>query len=405
MEALAAWLDATLEFPAAPDALPGERARARLDMALTLASIPVAASWGLVYLALGQAGAAIFPLVFALATGGLLEYLWLTRDYATFQKGNLALGLAVAFALQWFLGGYLGSGLVLLWGALAVRRALLFGGAALADAGVLAFFNLVLLALLREGPMAPPAYVLTRQEILAHFVVNLLGVVLLGHGAARYVTEGNRLEEERASRLLRCVLPAALMARAAGPGRRGLATVVRLEPEREGDLAERGRRLEALDAQVAAAGLVGLRDAEGGLLAVAWDEDAATPGLGGLGPMVAALEVAVRAAGEGVRVAMARGEVTGELVGEESPRYQLDGTPLVVSRELLARGRAGRIRAGAELGEALGARVTLEVADDGGGGAWLTRRDRPGLRPERPCPPARRAHPRSLGERVWRRKR
>lgn len=404
MDDLAAWLDATLDFPAGADVHPGERTRGRLDMALTMVAIPVAASWGLVYLALGQPGAAVFPLVFALGTGGLLEYLWLTRDHAGFQRGNLALGLVVAFGLHWYLGGYLGSGVALLWGALALRRALLFGGAGLADVGLVAFVALALVALFREGPLAPEAYVLTRQEILGHFVVNLLGVVLLGHGAARYLAEATRREEVRSDRLLRSVLPAALMTGTAGPSREGAATVVRMEIPPEGTLAERGRELEELDAMVSGAGLVGLRDPEGGLLAVTWDRDAGTR-CAGLLPLTAALEVAVRAAARGARVAMARGGVEGELVGERSPRYQLLGPPLVLARELLARSRPGRVRATPEVGEALGPRVQATVADDGGGGVWLVLRQVPGLRPERPRPRRQPRHPRTLGERVWRRRR
>lgn len=402
MDDLAAWLDATLDFPVGADALPGERTRARLDMALTMAAIPIAGSWGLVYLALGQPGAAVFPLVFALATGGLLEYLWLTRDYYGFQQGNLVLGLGVAFGLQWYLGGYLASGVVLLWGALAVRRALLFGSHNMADAGMIAFVFLALFALLREGPMAPVAYPLTRQEIMGHFLVNLVGVALLGHGAARYLAETARREEQRSDRLLRSVLPVALMSPETGPGREGPATVVRVELPGEHSLADRGRALEELDGLVARAGLVGLRDPEGGLLAVAWDSDAGDH-LGGLIPLIAALAAAEQAAARGAQVAMARGVVEGALVGEDSPRYQLQGSPLVQVRELHAKATAGRVRATPEVGEALGARVTVEVADDGGGGVWLTRRDAAGLRPELPRRRRQRRHPRTLGERVWKR--
>jgi hypothetical protein len=403
MDDLAAWFDAILDFPVGEDALPGERARARLDMALTMAAIPVAASWGLVYLALGQAGAAIFPLVFALGTGGLLEYLWLTRNYYGFQQGNLILGLAVAFGLQWYLGGYIGSGLVLLWGALAVRRALLFGGSHMADAGIIAFAFLALFALLREGPMAPEAYPLTRQEILGHYLVNLVGVAILGHAASRYLADTARLEEVRSNRLMRTVLPGALMTGEGDPRRSGPATVLRLEVAQEA-LADRGRELEELDQVVARAGLVGLRDAEGGLLAISWDGDAGER-LGGLVPMTAAVRVAEQAAGRGARVAMARGEVEGEFAGEESPRYQVQGAPLGRTRDLLGRAEAGRIRATPEVGEALGPRVVATVADDGGGGVWITGRETPGLRPERRRKRRRRRHPRTLRERVWRRRR
>ena len=113
--------------------LPGDDEQTRhRKVQLTVVSmliVPLAFVWGGMYFAFGEPAAGVIPTSYAILT--LLDLLMLIRfrRYELFRQIQQVMILLLPFGLQLVLGGFVGSGIVILWSFFAVLSVLLFGSA------------------------------------------------------------------------------------------------------------------------------------------------------------------------------------------------------------------------------------------------------------------------------------
>ncbi|HSD31980.1 MAG TPA: ATP-binding protein [Gemmatimonadales bacterium] len=164
----------------------------------TIASIlmiPAGLVWGALYFAYGARTVAAIPVAYSVVT--LLDLLILSRlrRYQTFRQTQQLLILVLPFALQVALGGFVGSGLVILWSFIAVLMAVLFGGVRSTVWWFIAYVTAIVAAALLQPQLAIdnplPAWL-----ILTFFVLNVVAVSSLAFIVLRsFVTDRRRLRE------------------------------------------------------------------------------------------------------------------------------------------------------------------------------------------------------------------
>ncbi len=106
-----------------PDEL---RLKKRLLVAIALMVFPAALLWGFIYLIAGEPTAALGPLIYAGISFASIVHFAITRRLRFFRFGQLFLILAIPFALQNALGGFVQGSGVIMWSWLAPLGALLF---------------------------------------------------------------------------------------------------------------------------------------------------------------------------------------------------------------------------------------------------------------------------------------
>jgi hypothetical protein len=124
--------------------------------------------------------AALIPLGHVVVTGLGLVYFVRTRRSAAFRRSQFCLILALPALLQWSLGGFAGSGGVVLWALFAPLGALLFEGTRRSVPWFVAFVTVVLLAGLLDPWLLrlPARRLFLRERALVRCATNAL------HGAA-----------------------------------------------------------------------------------------------------------------------------------------------------------------------------------------------------------------------------
>jgi adenylate cyclase len=186
----------------------------------TTVTTALAAVWVATYSILGLYWAAAIPFLYQVVSIVNLAVLARTRRYRFFRASALALGLALPFALQLTLGGFVRSSGVILWSFTAPLGALLFAGRREATRWFGAFLVAIVLAATLDPLVATAAEEVPAALRLAFFALNVLGVTgtcyfLLQYfvrerdHSARLITA----ERERSERLLLNVLPQAIAER------------------------------------------------------------------------------------------------------------------------------------------------------------------------------------------------
>lgn len=179
--------------------------------------------WVATYWALGLHLSAAVPAAYqVLSVVGLVAF-WRTKRFRLLRDLQLVLILALPFALQWSLGGFVAGSAVALWALISPLGAMLFGARAAPWIG--GFLGLLVVSALLEPVLSPAAVPATIG--LAFFVLNLgvpsltvfvlLRYFLVQRDVARaaLAEEHRKLEAERArsERLLLNVLPASIAGR------------------------------------------------------------------------------------------------------------------------------------------------------------------------------------------------
>ncbi len=168
--------------------------------------------WSALYFFFNEALSAAIPLVYVMVTLLGLASFAMTRRFALLRWIELALILALPFALQLTLGGFVPSSGVVLWSLLAPIGALVFGASRPA-LWLLAFLVLVAIAGVFEGSLrgtnALPEWVRTVFFVLNIATISTLAVTLLAV-FNRQRDEAMRLlaaEQGRSEGLLLNILP------------------------------------------------------------------------------------------------------------------------------------------------------------------------------------------------------
>jgi adenylate cyclase len=165
---------------------PGDDAEVRTQKTLLVLSallfIPPSLVWSALYFVFDEPLSAAIPLVYVLVTLLGLASFALTRRFALLRWIELALILALPFALQLTLGGFVPSSGVVLWSLLAPIGALVFG-APRAALWLVAFLALVATAGVLEGSLrgtnALPDWLRTTFFVLNIVAISTLAVTLL----------------------------------------------------------------------------------------------------------------------------------------------------------------------------------------------------------------------------------
>ena len=169
--------------------------------------------WGSIYLVFGEWQAALLPFAYSILSLPSLSLRRHVRRLDVLIRLQLVLIMAIPFLLAVVLGGYVGSGGVVLWSLLGPIGAFLIGGQRGAVRWLVVYLALVVLV----AVLAP--YVTVENElpsavILAFFVLNVGSVSAIAFGLLYYFTGENRrvlemlrLEKDKSERLLLNVLP------------------------------------------------------------------------------------------------------------------------------------------------------------------------------------------------------
>ncbi len=175
----------------------GEETRQR-KVQLVIASIlvvPAGVIWAALYFAFGERTAAAFPLAYSVLTLGDLLLLIRLRRYELFRYIQQFLLLALPFAVQLALGGFVGSSVVILWSFLAVLMALLFGGTRTA----LGWFAAYLVTVFAAAVIQPHLVINNRLPlwlVLTFFVLNVVTVSTLAFVVlCSFISDRRRLRE------------------------------------------------------------------------------------------------------------------------------------------------------------------------------------------------------------------
>jgi adenylate cyclase len=172
----------------------------------------LAVVWVVSYSVLGLYLAAAIPFTYQVSSVVNLYLFARTKRYRFFRASELGLSLALPFALQLSLGGFLPSSGIVLWSFTAPLGALLFSGRRSAIRWFVAFVILVGLSAALD-PLLEAADIPT-PIALVFFALNVLGVTGTCYFLLHYfVGERDRAaaiiasEQERSERLLLNVLP------------------------------------------------------------------------------------------------------------------------------------------------------------------------------------------------------
>jgi adenylate cyclase len=207
------WLDRAAKIGADPRDDDELRLRKALLVLVCVLVLPISLAWGAIYLALGAAAGLIAWLYF-LVSAGAIAIFSRTRDTEWLLRVELlALLLAPTISMA-FVGGFIGSGAVGLWGILAPLGALVFNGARSGLRWFVAFVSVFLVSgiagELAVGGRSPlPTWfestMIALNVTVAGAIVFLL--LMLFVRQREDALAALRIEQDRAENLLLNILP------------------------------------------------------------------------------------------------------------------------------------------------------------------------------------------------------
>jgi adenylate cyclase len=222
------WLGRLADFGALPTDTAEERLRKSLLITLVvLLGIVALSIYVVFYWSLGLRLAASIPFAYQVVSVMGLIYLARTKDFTTFRTVALFMALTLPVSLQWALGGFAGSGAILLWAAWPAIGDLMFEGPRNSTPWFVAYLGMIALATLVDPLFHASAPPLSANVTAAFFGLNVAIVTGSMYFALRYfadqrdqaMTELNRqhilvqLEQTRSEGLLLSILPRAVAER------------------------------------------------------------------------------------------------------------------------------------------------------------------------------------------------
>jgi adenylate cyclase len=353
---------------ASPSDTVDEAAAKRLQLGMAWASLPVIAGVGGILAALrSEPAALVLPAAYVILTILMLGQVAVSGRHDPFRRLHPLLVMAAPTANHLYLGGFVGSGGMVAWAAIAVVASLLFMPRREAALWLAGWIGLVLLCLAAE-PLYVEPIALSRGNVAAQFAVNAIGIAtFLIVSMFDFVT---RLEAEKArsEALLRNVLPDAIAHRLRhGPvviaDRYEAVTVVfvdiagftplagRLPPEEV--VALLNELFTAFDGLAEAHGVEKIKTIGDAWLGVAGAPDTATDhalrGARFALAAQAAVDDLARARGLalGVRIGVHSGPVVAGVIGKKKFAYDLWGDTVNTASRMESHGAVGRIHVSA----------------------------------------------------------
>ncbi len=206
------WLDRAARIGADPRDTDEVRLRKALLVLVCVLILPISLAWGAIYLALG-AMAGLIAWLYLLISVGAIAIFSRTRDTERFLRVELLDILLAPTVSMAFVGGFVASGAVGLWGILAPLGALVFNGAGSGVRWFVAFLALFLVSgivgeVAQTGPTFPDWF----APLMIALNVTFAGTVVFGL-LAQFVRQREEalaalhIEQERAENLLLNILP------------------------------------------------------------------------------------------------------------------------------------------------------------------------------------------------------
>jgi guanylate cyclase len=216
-----------VELGAGPDDSAEERLRKKILVASTVVIVALALIWVSIYAALGLWRSAAIPATYQLFALGSLAWFARSKRFATFRTLQLGMWLILPFALQWSLGGFSASGLVMAWAVASPFGAIILQDARASVPWFAAFLALAVVSGIAEPWLAPHAAQLPAPLLLLFTVLNITCVAAVTYGLLQYAFRQRELmqaelekkhlqlqaEQEKSERLLLNILPAPIAAR------------------------------------------------------------------------------------------------------------------------------------------------------------------------------------------------
>jgi guanylate cyclase len=206
------WLDRAARIGADPDDSDDLRLRKALLVLVSVLILPISFAWGAIYLGFGvQAG--LIAWLYMLVSIGAIVIFSRTRDTDVLLGVELTDILLAPTISMAFVGGFVASGAVGLWGILAPLGALVFRGAAAGVRWFIAFATVFLVSgtigeLSGAGSSLPPWFasaMIALNVLFAGAVVFMLLVLFVRQREDALASL--RIEQDRAESLLLNILP------------------------------------------------------------------------------------------------------------------------------------------------------------------------------------------------------
>jgi signal transduction histidine kinase len=167
------------------------RRRKALFASASILIIPFLLMYAGLYLAYGEPVAALVNFCYAAVMAACSVVLFRFRRFALVYWIELVVGFAEVVAIQLILGGFTGSGAVILWSSLVVLTAVLFGGAREAWWWLGAFVIAVVLAAVVQPHLRVTKHLPT-WLVTVLFVLNIVNVILVVFVVLRLFTRDRR---------------------------------------------------------------------------------------------------------------------------------------------------------------------------------------------------------------------
>ena len=196
---------------------PADRLRKKIFVASAVGVAALSILWVGTYAAFGLWRSAAIPFTYQLLVVVLLVWFARTRRLAAARACMLGMWLVLPFALQWSLGGYAVSGIVMAWAVAAPFGSIILHDARASLPWFAAFLVLAVASAIAEPWIAPHAAAFSDSMRLLFTVMNVAGVAAVTFGLLQYairqreaaqsaLEEAHTLlqaEREKSERLLR----------------------------------------------------------------------------------------------------------------------------------------------------------------------------------------------------------
>jgi adenylate cyclase len=208
--------DRLLRIGAHPLDRPDDRLRKEALLLASVAISTLAIVWVLTLLALGRPLSAAIPFAYQVASLVGLVYLARTGDFNLFRLSQLGSMLVLPFLLQWSLGGFVNSSVVMIWAFSAPVAALVLYGPRQAVVWFAAYLALIMVSGLIDPLISATAVPIPAELRLLFFVLNIAALSFVSYAVLQYFVAARERAQNEAERLLHNILPVSIADRLRG---------------------------------------------------------------------------------------------------------------------------------------------------------------------------------------------
>jgi guanylate cyclase len=184
-----------------------ERAEKTLLVGVVVGVIPAGVAWGVMYWALGERTAALFPWGYTVASLLCLAVYARTRSFTFLRDSELAMILVTPALLQVALGGLVASSGVILWSFLSPLGAAVFDKPERAWRWYAGFVGLIVATIPLARMLRPDEAEMPYSAVMAFAALNIAAVSLVAFTVVLAFAHQRELARNRVESLLLNILP------------------------------------------------------------------------------------------------------------------------------------------------------------------------------------------------------